>query len=152
MMDFNRKFNLETRIARIFNTYGPNMDKNDGRVITNFVNQAIKNKNITIYGDGSQSRSFCYISDQISGLIKLMNSSYNKPVNIGNPNEITIKEVALKIIELTKSKSKIIYLPLPKDDPTNRKPDITKANKILNWNPKINLTNGLKETIVFFKK
>lgn len=152
MMDFHRKYKVETRIARIFNTYGPKMDKTDGRVISNFINQALNNKDITIYGNGSQTRSFCYISDQINGLVKLMNSDYILPINIGNPNEITIQQVALKIIELTDSKSKLINLPLPKDDPTNRKPDITKANEILNWNPDIKFEEGLKLTIEFFKK
>ena len=151
MMDFHRKYNVNIRIARIFNTYGPYMDKTDGRVISNFINQALKNKDITIYGDGSQTRSFCYITDQINGLVKLMNSNYCEPINIGNPNELTIKEVASKIIELTKSKSKLIYLPLPKDDPTNRKPDITLANEILEWEPCINLNNGLIKTIEYFK-
>jgi UDP-glucuronate decarboxylase len=151
MMDFHRKYNVETRIARIFNTYGPQMDKTDGRVISNFINQALNNKDITIYGDGSQTRSFCYISDQINGLVKLMNSDYILPINIGNPNELTVQQVALKIIELTNSKSKLINLPLPKDDPTNRKPDITKASEILHWNPDIKFEEGLKLTIEFFK-
>ena len=151
MMDFHRKYNVETRIARIFNTYGPQMDKTDGRVISNFINQALNNKDITIYGDGSQTRSFCYISDQINGLVKLMNSDYILPINIGNPNELTVQQVALKIIKLTNSKSKLINLPLPKDDPTNRKPDITKASKILHWNPDIKFEEGLKLTIEFFK-
>ena len=151
MMDFSRKYNVNIRIARIFNTYGPYMDKTDGRVISNFINQALKNIDITIYGDGSQTRSFCYITDQINGLVKLMNSNYCEPINIGNPNELTIKEVASKIIELTKSKSKLIYLPLPKDDPTNRKPDISRAKNILKWKPNINLNNGLMKTIEYFK-
>lgn len=150
MMDFHRKYNIDIRIARIFNTYGPYMNKTDGRVISNFINQALKNVNITIYGDGSQTRSFCYITDQINGLVKLMNSNYCKPVNIGNPNELTIKDVASKIIELTDSKSKLIYLPLPKDDPTNRKPDITLAKRILEWKPNINLNEGLIKTIEYF--
>tara|TARA_B100001063_G_scaffold93880_1_gene87425 strand:+ start:1564 stop:2487 length:924 start_codon:yes stop_codon:yes gene_type:complete len=150
MYDFHRKYNVDIRIVRIFNTYGPNMDKTDGRVISNFINQALKNKDITIYGNGSQTRSFCYISDQINGLIKLMNSNCIKPINIGNPNELTIKEVALKIIELTHSKSKLIYLSLPKDDPTNRKPNISRAKNILNWEPFINLENGLLKTIEYF--
>ena len=150
MMDFHRKYNIDIRIARIFNTYGPYMDKTDGRVISNFINQALKNIDITIYGDGSQTRSFCYITDQINGLVKLMNSNYCKPVNIGNPNELTIKDVASKIIKLTNSKSKLIYLPLPKDDPTNRKPDITLAKRILEWNPNINLNEGLIKTIEYF--
>ena len=150
MMDFHRKYNIDIRIARIFNTYGPYMDKTDGRVISNFINQALKNMDITIYGNGSQTRSFCYITDQINGLVKLMNSNYCKPVNIGNPNELTIKEVAFKIIELTNSKSKLIHLQLPKDDPTNRKPDITLAKRILEWKPYINFNNGLMKTIEYF--
>jgi len=152
MMDFHRKYNVDIRIARIFNTYGINMDRTDGRVISNFINQALKNRDLTIYGQGSQTRSFCYISDQISGLIKLMNSKYIYPINIGNPIELSIKDVALKIIELTNSKSKLIYLPIPEDDPTNRKPDITKAKNILNWEPIVNLEKGLLKTIEYFHK
>tara|TARA_A100001015_G_scaffold303703_1_gene393783 strand:+ start:81 stop:449 length:369 start_codon:yes stop_codon:yes gene_type:complete len=121
------------------------MDKTDGRVISNFINQALTDMDITIYGDGSQTRSFCYITDQVNGLVKLMNSNYCEPINIGNPNELTIKEIASKIIELTRSKSKLIHLPLPKDDPTNRKPDISRAKNILEWEPYINLNNGLKK-------
>ena len=150
MMDFNRKYNLNIRIARIFNTYGINMDKTDGRVISNFINQALKNKPITIYGNGTQTRSFCYIDALISGLIKLMNAKYIFPTNIGNTNEITIQEIAEKIIDITKSKSKIINLPLPEDDPTNRKPDISIAKNILKWEPKISLDEGLKKTIQYF--
>ena len=151
VMDYNRKYKLNTRIVRIFNTYGPNMDLNDGRVVTNFVTQAILNKDITIYGNGSQTRSFCFIDDQINGLIKLMNSNYIYPINIGNPDEFTIKELAGMIIEKTNSKSQLIFMDLPQDDPTNRKPDITKANKILNWNPKINIDIGLDHTINYIK-
>ena len=150
MMDFHRKYNVDTRIARIFNTYGPQMDKTDGRVISNFINQALSNKDITIYGDGSQTRSFCYITDQINGLIKLMNSDCIQPINIGNPTDLTVVKVAEKIIELCMSKSKLIYLPLPQDDPTNRKPDITKANEILNWHPDVKFEDGLRLTIEYF--
>mgnify|MGYP006140057399 FL=1 len=150
MMDFHRKYNVDTRIARIFNTYGPQMDKTDGRVISNFINQSLRHENITIYGDGSQTRSFCYITDQVNGLVKLMNSDCTSPINIGNPNELTVKQVAEKIIELSQSQSKLLYLPLPKDDPTNRKPDITKANMILNWYPHVKFEEGLLLTIDYF--
>ena len=152
MMDFHRKYNVDTRIARIFNTYGPQMDKTDGRVISNFINQSLRHENITIYGDGSQTRSFCYITDQVNGLVKLMNSDCTSPINIGNPNELTVKQVAEKIIELNQSQSKLLYLPLPKDDPTNRKPDITKANMILNWYPHVNFEEGLLLTIDYFNR
>ena len=138
-MDFHRKYNLDVRIARIFNTYGPKMDIEDGRVVSNFINQALNNKDITIYGKGLQTRSFCYIDDQINGLIKLMNSKYGGPVNIGNPNDSSSKEVSDIIVRFTGSNSKIIFQKLPSDDPTNRKPDISLANNILNWNPKYEL-------------
>jgi len=150
MMDYHNKYGVDIRIARIFNTYGPRMDQNDGRVVSNFINQAINNKNITLYGNGNQTRSFCYIDDQLDGLIKLMNSNYVYPVNIGNPYEITVKELANKIIELTNSKSKIVYEPLPSDDPTNRKPDIRKATEILEWEPKYDLEMGIIKTIQYF--
>jgi nucleoside-diphosphate-sugar epimerase len=150
-MDYHNQYGVDTRIVRIFNTYGPRMDKNDGRVVSNFINQAINNENITLYGNGEQTRSFCYIEDQIDGLIKLMNSDYLYPINIGNPYEITVKQLANKIIKLTNSKSQIIYNALPQDDPTNRKPDITKANEILDWNPKYDLESGLLQTIKYFK-
>jgi UDP-glucuronate decarboxylase len=152
MMEYHRKCNVDTRIVRIFNTYGPRLNKNDGRVVSNFINQALEGKDITIYGDGSQTRSFCYVDDQVDGLIKLMNSEYNLPVNIGNPNEITIKDLAYKILELTQSKSKLILKDLPQDDPTNRCPDITRATEILNWIPKTDLEIGLLRTIQYFKK
>ncbi len=151
MMDFNRKYNVKTRIVRIFNTYGKNMDRTDGRVVSNFINQALKNEDITIYGNGTQTRSFCYIDDLICGLIKVMKSDYKLPINIGNTHEITIKEFAKKVIKLTKSKSKIINLPLPEDDPTNRKPDIEIAKKILKWEPVVYLENGLEKTIEYFR-
>ncbi len=151
MMEYHRNCNVDTRIVRIFNTYGPRLNKNDGRVISNFIVQALEEKPITIYGEGSQTRSFCYVDDLIDGIIKLMDSNYNFPVNIGNPNEITIKEIAEKILKLTGSKSEIIYKPLPEDDPTKRKPDISKAKTILNWEPKINLEDGLIKTIQYFK-
>ena len=150
MMDYHNKYGVDTRIVRIFNTYGPRMDKNDGRVVSNFINQAINNEDITLYGNGEQTRSFCYIEDQLEGLIKLMNSDYIYPVNIGNPYELTVKDLAIRIIQLTNSESKIVYKILPQDDPTNRKPDITKANKILNWEPKYDLESGLLQTIEYF--
>jgi UDP-glucuronate decarboxylase len=156
MMDFHKQYNVDIRIARIFNTYGPNMDKNDGRVVSNFINQVLNNKNITLYGNGEQTRSFCYIDDQIDGLIKLMNSSYVYPVNIGNPHEITVKDLANIITRLIKTKtdkttnSKIIYEKLPSDDPTNRKPDITLARDILKWEPKYHLETGILKTIEYF--
>ena len=145
--EYHNKYNVDTRIVRIFNTYGPKMDKNDGRVVTNFINQALNNEDITLYGNGEQTRSFCYIDDQIDGLIKLMKSNYIHPINIGNPHEITVKELATLILDLTKSNSKIVYKDLPSDDPTNRKPDITKAKTILNWEPKYELENGILKTI-----
>jgi UDP-glucuronate decarboxylase len=152
MMDYHNKYNLDIRIARIFNTYGPKMDKDDGRVVSNIINQAINGEDITLYGDGSQTRSFCYIEDQIDGLVKLMNSNYIYPINIGNPYELTIKELASFIIYLTKSTSSITYKPLPSDDPTNRKPDITKAKNILNWEPQYDLNFGILKTIEYFTK
>ena len=151
MMDYHKQYNIDIRIVRIFNTYGPNMDKLDGRVVTNFIRQILNNEDITVYGDGSQTRSFCYIDDMLEGLIKLMNSDYNYPVNLGNPDEINMKELIINILKLIKSKSQIIYLPLPLDDPTNRKPDITLAKKILNWEPKIDLKTGLIKTIEYIK-
>lgn len=151
MMDYHNQYKVDIRIARIFNTYGPRMDKNDGRVVSNFINQALTNKNITLYGKGDQTRSFCYIEDQIDGLIKLMNTEYFYPVNIGNPHEITVKELAGNILKLTGSKSTIAYCSLPSDDPTNRKPNIKKAKTILAWEPKYELESGLKKTIEYFK-
>ena len=153
MMEYNRSHNTEIRIARIFNTYGPNMDKNDGRVVSNFLNQSLNNKDITIYGDGSQTRSFCYVDDTVDGLIKLMNQNKtNGPINIGNPYEMTILELANEILKLSNTKSKLIYKTLPSDDPMKRQPDISKAKKYLNWEPKIQLLDGLKKTIDYFKK
>jgi UDP-glucuronate decarboxylase len=153
IMEYHRIHGVKTRIARIFNTYGPNMDKDDGRVVSNFINQALNNESITLYGDGTQSRSFCYIDDQLDGLIKLMNtdSAYIYPLNIGNPYEITVKELATIIIRLTDSKSGLIYKPLPSDDPTNRKPDIKRAKEILGWEPKCGLEEGIVKTIAFYK-
>ncbi len=144
IMTYHRKHCLSSRIVRIFNTYGPKMSEGDGRVIPNFISQALSNKPLTVYGDGSQTRSFCYIDDLVEGLVKAMNSEYNLPINLGNPNETTILELAKKIIKLTDSKSKINFLPLPKDDPAKRKPDTSLAKKELNWQPKISLEEGLK--------
>jgi len=152
-MDYHRRFNLPIRIARIFNTYGPNMDKDDGRVVSNFIIQALKSEDITIYGSGQQTRSFCYVDDLIDGLYRLMNldKDYSNPLNFGNPNEITILELAKKVIKLTNSQSKIEYKELPQDDPTRRKPDISLARKLLNWSPKISLEQGLKKTVEYFR-
>jgi len=151
MMDYHKKYNVDTRIVRIFNTYGPQMDIKDGRVVTNFIYQMLNNKDITIYGDGKQTRSFCYIDDLMDGMIKLMKSEYVYPVNIGSDYEISIVKLANILLELTESKSKIIYLPLPKDDPTHRKPDICLANNILKWKPTTNVKDGLLKTIQFIK-
>ncbi len=150
--DYYREHNLRIKVARIFNTYGPRMHPNDGRVVSNFIVQALQNENITIYGDGSQTRSFCYVDNLIDGLIKLMESSddFTGPVNIGNPNEFTIKELAEKIIEMTQSTSKLIYKSLPENDPVRRQPDITLANKILGWKPTVELEEGLTHTINYF--
>lgn len=152
-MDYHRQHNINIKIIRIFNTYGTNMNPNDGRVVSNFIVQALNNENITIYGDGIQTRSFQYVDDLIEGMIRMMDTdnSIIGPVNIGNPTEFTILELAEKIIKLTKSKSKIIFNPLPQDDPTQRKPNIEYAKKILNWEPKIQLDEGLLKTIEYFK-
>ena len=144
---YSRSYDLKTKIVRIFNTYGPRMQLNDGRVVTNFIVQALKNENITIYGDGSQTRSFSYVEDTVAGIISLMNSSEYDVFNIGNPNEMTVGQLAEKIVELTNSTSEIKYLELPNDDPKQRKPDITKAKTKLNWEPKVNLEDGLTKTI-----
>jgi UDP-glucuronate decarboxylase len=150
IMEYYKKYNVDIKIVRIFNTYGPKMDENDGRVVSNFINQAINNQDITIYGNGEQTRSFCYIDDLIDGLVNLMQSDYHLPINIGNPNELNVKELANIIIKLTNSKSKLIYKDLPSDDPTNRRPDIKKANQILQWSPKYDLEKGLVKTIDYF--
>ncbi len=154
MMDYHRQNGVDTRIIRIFNTYGPNMDPNDGRVVSNFIVQALKGEDITIYGDGSQTRSFCYVSDLVDGIIRMMNNpqKFIGPVNLGNPSERTILEFAKLIIEMTNSNSKIVYKPLPKDDPTQRKPDITLAKKELGWEPKVDIKDGLSKTIEYFAK
>jgi UDP-glucuronate decarboxylase len=151
-MDYHRRWNLQTKIIRIFNTYGPNMHENDGRVVSNFIIQALKNEPITIYGRGDQTRSFCYVTDLLEGAIKVMGSDCFDPINLGNPNEITILELAEKIKELTNSKSELIFKPLPSDDPKRRKPDIALAKKEINWNPTVDLHTGLLETISYFQK
>ena len=150
MFEYYRNHETEIRIARIFNTYGPKMDKNDGRVISNFINQCLQNDPITIYGNGEQTRSFCYVDDQVSGLIKLMNSEHHGPINIGNPTELTIRYLSTKIKEMTKSTSEIEFKDLPSDDPLQRKPDISKAQKLLDWKPLIGLEEGLLKTIEYF--
>jgi UDP-glucuronate decarboxylase len=153
MMEYHKNHQVDIRIARIFNTYGPNMNKDDGRVVSNFINQMLENKDITIYGDGSQTRSFCYIDDTVNGLIKLMNNTKTiGPINIGNPNEITIKSLVDILLKMINTKSIITYMELPGDDPTVRRPDITKAIELLNWEPIVILDNGLKKTIDFFRK
>tara|TARA_B100000579_G_scaffold187335_1_gene152777 strand:+ start:1248 stop:2180 length:933 start_codon:yes stop_codon:yes gene_type:complete len=144
---YNRIYDLDTRILRLFNTYGPKMKINDGRVVTNFIYQAITGNDLTIYGQGNQTRSFCYIDDTVSGILKAMESDNSEVFNIGNPNEITILQLAEKIIELTNSKSEIKFVKLPEDDPMQRKPDISKANNKLNWFPEVSLEDGLKKTI-----
>jgi UDP-glucuronate decarboxylase len=152
-VNYHQQNNVRIKIIRIFNTYGPRMHPNDGRVVSNFIVQALKGQDITMYGDGSQSRSFCYVDDLLEGMIRLMNSreEFTGPVNIGNPNEFTMLELAEKVIRLTGSKSKIIYMPLPSDDPTQRQPNITLAKKELGWEPKIMLEEGLGRTIDYFK-
>jgi len=151
--DYNRMHGIRIKVIRIFNTYGPNMAVNDGRVISNFINQALNDEDITIYGDGSQTRSFQYIDDLINGMTKMMNTddSFTGPVNIGNPQEYTVLELANKVIDLTGSKSKIVFCPLPFDDPKKRKPDITLAKKELDWSPKVDVDDGLIKTIEYFK-
>jgi UDP-glucuronate decarboxylase len=154
-MNYHYQNNVKIKIVRIFNTYGPRMHPNDGRVISNFIVQALQDKDITIYGDGSQTRSFQYIDDLVEGVIRMMNTSDDiiGPVNVGNPIEYTIRELAKKILEMTNSKSKLIFLPLPQDDPLQRQPDITLAKKKLNgWYPKISLDEGLGHTIDYFKE
>jgi UDP-glucuronate decarboxylase len=150
--DYHRMNKVDIRVMRIFNTYGPRMHPNDGRVVSNFIVQALKGLDITIYGDGSQTRSFCYVDDNIEGMIRLMNKdNFLGPVNIGNPGEFTIKELAEKVISLTGSKSKLIFNELPSDDPKQRKPDISLANQMLGWKPAIALEDGLTKTIEYFK-
>lgn len=153
VMAYNRKYNLDIRIVRIFNTYGDNMQKDDGRVVSNFITQALSNAPITIYGDGSQTRSFCYVDDLVNGLVLFMESDNvsGQVINLGNPDEHTIKEIAEVVKKLTQSASEIVFENLPADDPLKRKPDITKAQKLLGWSPKIPLEEGLLKTIAYFK-
>ena len=150
-MDYKREHNLDIKIVRIFNTYGPNMTKNDGRVVSNFILQTLNNESITIYGDGSQTRSFQFIDDLIEGLLKMMNSNFTGPINLGNPVELSMKNLAIKIIKLTNSSSDIIYKELPEDDPKKRRPDISLAIDNLGWRPLIDLETGLQKTIDYFK-
>jgi UDP-glucuronate decarboxylase len=153
MFDYHRQHALEIKVARIFNTYGPNMHPNDGRVISNFVVQALKGEDITIYGDGSHTRSFCYVDDLIEGMIRLMGSpaDFVGPVNLGNPDEYTIRELAETVLRLTGSRSKLAFKPLPSDDPMRRRPDTTLAKAQLGWQPTVALEDGLKETIAYFR-
>jgi dTDP-glucose 4,6-dehydratase len=150
-MAYNNVHGLETRIVRIFNTYGPRMRLNDGRVLPTFIGQAIRGEDLTAFGDGTQTRAFCYVSDLVDGIYRLLFSDYHMPVNVGNPVEITMKEFAEEIIKLTGSGTKVIYKPLPTDDPKQRKPDITRAKEILGWEPKVNRAEGLKITYDYFK-
>jgi UDP-glucuronate decarboxylase len=152
--DYHRQHQTDIKVVRIFNTYGPRMHPNDGRVVSNFIVQALQGKDITIYGDGSQTRSFCYVDDLIAAMVKMMNSEegFTGPVNIGNPGEFTMLELAQLVLKLSNSKSKIVYQPLPSDDPKQRQPDITLAKAKLAWEPKVKLEDGLKETIAYFKK
>ncbi len=150
-MAYHTFHNVETRIVRIFNTYGPRMRLNDGRALPAFIGQALRGEDLTVFGDGSQTRSFCYVEDLVEGIYKLLMSNYSEPVNIGNPDEISLKDFADEIIKLTGTTQKIIYKELPKDDPKQRQPDISKAKELLNWQPKVNRTTGLKITYDYFK-
>lgn len=150
-MAYHRVHGLETRIARIFNTYGPRMRINDGRVIPAFFGQALRGEEITVFGDGSQTRSFCYLDDQIEGIYRLLFSDYSLPINIGNPEEISIRDFAEEVIRLTGSRQKIVYKPLPQDDPLQRQPDITRAREILGWEPKVSRSEGMRRTYEYFK-
>ena len=151
--DYFRQHNLDIKVARIFNTYGPRMHPNDGRVVSNFIVQALKGEDITLYGDGSQTRSFCYVDDLIEGFIRLMNTEagFTGPINLGNPGEFSMRELAEKVMLLTASKSKLVFMPLPEDDPKQRQPDITLAKSKLDWTPAVVLEDGLKETISYFR-
>ena len=153
LMDYHRQYGTDIRIIRIFNTYGPNMDPKDGRVVSNCIMQAIKDEDITIYGDGSQTRSFCYVDDLVDGAIRMMNNDkgFIGPVNLGNPSERTVLNLAQMVLEMTDSKSKLSFLPLPSDDPVKRKPDITKAQHLLGWEPVVDIKDGLAKTIEYFK-
>lgn len=149
--DFQRQYGLEVRVARIFNTYGERMQKNDGRVVSNFVVQALRGKPLSVYGDGSQTRSFCYVSDLVEGLLRLMASDFSQPVNLGNPAEYRVLELAQMVQKLVGTTAEIIFLPLPKDDPKRRQPDITRARSILNWQATVPLQTGLEKTIAYFR-
>jgi dTDP-glucose 4,6-dehydratase len=149
---YHKEHDVQTRIVRIFNTYGPRMRLHDGRVVPAFLSQALKNKPLTVFGNGSQTRSFCYVSDLIEGIYRLMMSSYPLPMNIGNPSEMTVLEFAKEIIRSTGSRSRIVFKPLPQDDPRQRRPDISRARKFLRWNPKVALAEGLVRTIDYFRK
>jgi dTDP-glucose 4,6-dehydratase len=151
-MAYHRYHGLNTRIVRIFNTYGPRMRMQDGRVVPNFITQALKGEPLTVYGQGQQTRSFQYVDDLVAGIQKLLEADHHLPVNIGNPHEMTVLEFAHRIIELTKSRSSVVYKPLPEDDPQVRQPEITKARKILGWEPRVNLEDGLKKTIEYFRE
>ena len=151
-MAYHRTHGINTKIVRIFNTYGPRMRVDDGRAIPNFLKQALTGKDISVYGNGSQTRSFCYVSDLVEGIFRLLKSDQNEPVNIGNPIEMTIKEMADKILDATQSTSKIIYVPLPEDDPKVRQPNIARAKKYLSWEPKVDLEEGLKSTLTYFQE
>lgn len=151
-MAYHRYHGLDTCIARIFNTYGPRMRLQDGRVVPNFIQQALRGEDLTVFGDGSQTRSFCYIDDMVDGIIKLLFSKENDPVNLGNPDEFTVLDLAHLVLEITGSKSKIVYQPLPIDDPKVRQPDISKARKTLGWNPKVSLKEGIEKTIPYFRQ
>jgi UDP-glucuronate decarboxylase len=152
--DYQRQHNLDIKVIRIFNTYGPRMHPNDGRVVSNFIVQAIRGENVTIYGNGSQTRSFCYVDDLIEGMLRMMDSDrdFHGPVNLGNPGEFTMLELAEHVLRLTGSKSRLVHEPLPPDDPRQRKPDIALARDRLGWGPTVALEDGLKETIAYFKK
>jgi dTDP-glucose 4,6-dehydratase len=149
---YHRYHGLDAKIVRIFNTYGPRMRLNDGRAVPAFMSQALAGEDVTIFGSGRQTRSFCYVSDLVDGIIRLMLSNENDPVNIGNPHEMTIEDIARKIIELTGSKSRIVYRPLPEDDPKVRQPDISRARALLGWEPKVGLDEGLRKTLDYFRE
>jgi nucleoside-diphosphate-sugar epimerase len=151
-MAYHYYHKIDTKIVRIFNTYGPRMRKDDGRVVPTFITQALEAKPLTVFGDGTQTRSFCYVSDMVQGIYKLLLSDINEPINLGNPQEMTINDFAKLLLKLTRSKSKIIHKPLPVDDPKIRQPDITRAKKLLKWSPKVSLEEGLQKTIEYFKK
>ncbi len=152
LVAYRREKGVKVHIARIFNTYGPRMDRGDGRVVPNFMTQALTGKPITIFGDGKQTRSMCYVSDMVDGLYRLMNSPFEGPVNLGNPNEITMIELAQRIVAISKSSSKFEFMPLPQDDPTRRRPDIRRANELLGWAPKVSLDEGLEMTLRYFRR